>query len=67
MIYYSVFNDNVDLIAHRELGNAAFAIDILKANPDLAGHGMVLPLRTKIVLPKVEETAPITQNLTKIF
>lgn len=67
MIIYSQFNDNLDLIAHRELGNASYAIDILKTNPELAEFGMFLPLRTPIILPKIEHVATPAQTLTKIF
>lgn len=67
MKIYSQLNDNVDLIAHRELGNASYAIDILQANPHLAAFGMVIPLRTSITLPKIESTKTPNQTPTKIF
>ncbi|KQI66880.1 hypothetical protein AN189_18500 [Loktanella sp. 3ANDIMAR09] len=59
--YLTRQGDVVDLIAHRELGDARLCTAILDANPGLAAAGAVLPDGLLIMLP---DAAPAPTRTT---
>lgn len=67
MIIHSKFGDNVDLIAHRELGDSKHATELLAGNPHLHKLAIDMPVRTEITLPKIEQQAAKATTQTKIF
>lgn len=55
--------DTVDLVSHRIYGTHDMVGAILRANPGLAAHGLVLPIGTLIHLPPAQPRTIATLKL----
>jgi len=59
--------ETVDAICWRNLRRSAPAIEqVLRANPNLADHGLFLPRGTPVVFPAVV-TAPVTKPTINLW
>ncbi|MGP9666007.1 tail protein X [Halomonas sp. AOP22-C1-8] len=55
-VVYAQQNDTLDAVCYRVYGRTqGLTEQVLKANPDLAEHGPILPHGTPITLPTITE------------
>lgn len=57
-------HDTVDALCWRHYGRTAGVTEVvLQNNPGLADHGPVLPAGISVLLPSVQVTAPVRQQV----